>query len=504
MIKILSILKKNWLIFLIIALALGLRLYRLPSYMTFLGDEGRDALVWLRMTRGKLTLIGPQTSIGNMYLGPLFYYLMLPFYLLLGTAGPSIGMALFGGGTTFLLWFVGKEWFSQKVGLLAAFLYALSPVAIVLSRSAWNPNIMPFFALLSVWGVWQFWQEGNFIWLAAEGVLLSFAVQSHYLGLLLVPFVGAFFIIKLISLKKTKAKKLKKFLIHFALCLLAFVVLTILPLVWFDLRHQFINYQAFYKFFSERQTTVDFKAYKAIPNLWPLWQMLVSRFLTGKNAVAGFWISVLLLISTAFSVYLDEMKKKARENKQALFLICSWLLVGLIGMGLYKQHIYDHYFGFLFPTAFLLVALTLEKIWELGKMGRVFAFLIFFLLLGLSLAEIPLRYPPNQQMQRTAEISKKIIEYSGGKSFNLGMIAKQNYDAGYRYFLEKWGYQPLSIDAQKAASTITQQLFVVCEEEVCQPIGHPQAEIANFGWAKLDKEWEFSWEVKLYRLVHND
>jgi 4-amino-4-deoxy-L-arabinose transferase-like glycosyltransferase len=102
--------------------------------MTFLGDEGRDALVWLHMLRnGKFTLIGPQTSIGNMYLGPLFYYLMFPFYLLFGTPGPSIGTAIFAGMTTFLLWYAGKEWFSEKAGLSAAFLYAVSPVTIVLS-----------------------------------------------------------------------------------------------------------------------------------------------------------------------------------------------------------------------------------------------------------------------------------------------------------------------------------------------------------------------------------
>jgi len=106
-------------------------------------------------------------------------------------------------------------------------------------------------------------------------------------------------------------------------------------------------------------------------------------------------------------------------------------------------------------------------------------------------------------MQRTFEVSQKIIEEAKNQPFNLGMIAKQNYDAGYRYFLEKQGFKAWEIDAQRFDKTITEQLFVVCEEKDCQPIGHPQAEIANFGWAKIDRVWEFPWGVKLYKLIHN-
>ncbi len=353
--KVTSWVKNNKLILGIVFLALFLRLFRISSYMTFLGDEGRDALVWLRMVQnGKFTLIGPMTSIGNMYLGPLYYYLMLPFFILMGTVGPSIGTALFAGVTTFFLWYFGREWFSPKVGLVASLLYAVSPVAIVLSRSSWNPNVMPFFGLIIIWGIWQFWQKNQFYWLAIEGVFLSFAIQSHYLGILLAPLVGLFFIIKLTCLIKGKSKNINKLLINFALCILNFALLTVLPLVWFDLRHNSINYQSFYKFFSERQTTVNFKAYKAIPQIWPLWQTLVTRLLAGKNEILGFGMAVFsgacLIVYSIFCLLV--YRNKLFPHKAEL-LLTSWLVIGLLGMGLYKQHIYDHYFGFLFPLIFL-------------------------------------------------------------------------------------------------------------------------------------------------------
>jgi len=499
--KIRKILGINWPVILMVLLALILRLYRLPSYMTFLGDEGRDALVWWRMLhRGKLTLIGPQTSIGNMYLGPLFYYLMFPFFVVWGTAGPSIGTALFAGATTFLLWRVGREWFSDKAGLTAAFLYAISPVAIELSRSAWNPNIMPFFALLAIWGVWQFWQKKKYFWLLMEGVFLSFAAQSHYLGLLLFPTVAIFWLIELVILIKSK-KSLKSYWLATLGAIAIFIILSVLPLIWFDLRHNFINYHAFYKFFSERQTTVNFKIYKAFPNFWPLWRMLIERLLAGKDSRAGLWTSLALLaltVGTIWSVFRQDFFRRLVFRK-SLWLVLTWLAMGLVGMGLYKQHIYDHYFGFLFPAVFLLAAAIFDCLWHRWRAAA----LVFLLLLTFfSLKNCPLRYPPGNQMKKTAEIAQKIIEESGGKNFNLGLIAKQNYDAGYRYFLEKWGYPPLVIDAQKISATMTNQLFVICEEQ-CNPLGHPQAEIANFGWAKIEQEWDFPWGAKLYKLVHS-
>jgi len=494
--------KKNLPILGILFLSLFFRLYKISAYMTFLGDEGRDALVWLRMIRfGKFTLIGPQTSIGNMYLGPLFYYLMMPFYFVFGTVGPSIGVAFLGGATTFLLWYAGKEWFSEKAGLLAAFFYAISPVAIVYSRSSWNPNVMPFFAILVVWGIWQFWQKNEFRWLALEGIFLSFAVQSHYLGLLLIPLAGIFWLIKLIELNKKKKKYLKKFIISSIVHSSLFIILTIVPLVWFDLRHNFINYQSFYKFFSERQTTVNFKIYKAIPNLWPLWKMLVTRLLAGKNETAGLLLAIVFVILLGRLIIL---KKKKLFGNRGLILILVWLGIGLLGMGLYKQHIYDHYFGFLYPAVFLFASFVSTTGCDRGSLRRYVELGIVGIILVFSLIETPLKYPPNYQMFRVIQVDAKIMAEAKDKPFNFALISKQNYEAGYEYFLEKWRAKLVAIEPQRFDETVTDQLFVVCEDPVCEPINHPKAQIANFGWSKIEKEWQFPWGVKLFKLVHVD
>ena len=102
--------KEATLLIIILIIGAFLRLYRIDEYMTFLGDEGRDVIVVGRFLKeGDLMLVGPGTSIGNMYLGPLYYYMMAPALFLANysPAGPAIQIALLGIATIFFVWFVG-------------------------------------------------------------------------------------------------------------------------------------------------------------------------------------------------------------------------------------------------------------------------------------------------------------------------------------------------------------------------------------------------------------
>lgn len=495
--KVLKILTNNWLIVLITIFALFLRLYKISDYMTFLGDEGRDAIVWLRMVRDhKLTLIGPVTSIGNMYLGPLYYYLMAPFYYLFGLSpvGSSIGVALFSGLTVILIWYVGKTWFNEKAGLIASFFYSISPVVLYYSRSSWNPNVMPFFALICMIGIREVWQNHKYYWLIIIGISISFAIQSHYLGLLLLPTILLFWVLTMVSIKRGK-KSFKGFFLNTFFAVIAFLFLTILPLVLFDLRHNFINFQSFQKFFGERQATVNFKIYKAIPNFWPLWKTVVIRLVAGHKIFFGQYLSLGFLVMVF-------LKRKTFFVKKEFLLCFVWLLFGLGGLGLYKQNIYDHYFGFLFPVIFLLLGYFLSTLLTFGLKGKFVSIATMVFLLVFNLQINPLKSQPNMQFNKVQEIDRLILKEANGKPFNFALIAKQNYDAGYTYFFDYWKSNFVFIDAQKTGETIADQLFVVCEDEICQPLAHPKAEIANFGWAKIENEWQFPWGVKVFKLIH--
>ncbi len=451
--------------------------------MTFLGDEGRDALVMRNIVLGRhFPLIGPGTSIGNMYLGPLYYYLVAPSLLISGFSplGPAVEVAVIGILTVGLLWWIGRQWFGPFGALLISALYAVSPVVITYSRSSWNPNIMPFFALLTIYSLWQVWRNHRWPWLIVSAVAFAFVLNSHYLGLLLAPTIGIFWLI-------TAKKSLKTSIVSFLLLLL-----LLSPLLIFDMRHNWTNFNALKAFLTDRQQTVNFKAYKAIPNLWPIWADINTTLLAAGNIQLGFITSALLVL---LPVLILVKQLKSKNISPELMLVMVWIGFGLLGLGLYKQHIYAHYYGFIFPAPFLLLGSIFKYSHRLLK--YLLAGFILFLLL-FNLINNPFRSSPNLQLERTSQIALVINQQALGQPFNLALIAKTNYDAGYRYALQLLDSPYFTIHDQLA-----EQLFVICEID-CEPINNPLWEVAAFGWAKIDKIWEFPWGgVKLYRLIHN-
>src|SRR3989344_4952917 len=295
------------------------RLYRIDEYMTFLGDEGRDAIIVRRLlVNFDPILIGPGTSIGNMYLGPLYYYMIAPALFLanFNPAGPSVMISLLGILTIWFIWFVVREWFPKNTsevsrgrnttsevgisigGLVAAGLYAVSPVVINFSKSSWNPNIMPFFSLLAIYSVWKFWKENKFRWIIITFLSMAFVLQSHYLGLLLAPVIVIFWVLTYLSLRRTpntEHQTLKRSFLKYSLVGLVVFLILMSPLALFDLRHNFMNFNAVKVFFTQRQTTVSALPWKALPKLSEVMNDSISSRFGGKQTRFAEFVSLYLL-----------------------------------------------------------------------------------------------------------------------------------------------------------------------------------------------------------------
>jgi len=489
-----SWIKKNkvetFFIGLIVLTALFLRLYRITDFMTFLGDEGRDVrIVRDLVTKGNLVFIGPQTSIGNMYLGPLYYYMMAPALLIsfLNPVGPAVMVALLGTLTVFLTYFLGRRWFGKWSGLIAALLYALSPVAIIYSRSSWNPNPMPLFTLLCVWGIYEVWQKKAFKWLPFVGLSFGAALQMHYLGLLITPVLGLFWLLTLKEIKKDNTRK-KSFIKATAISVFLFLILMS-PLALFDLKHQGMNFNAFKAFFSDRQTTINLNPARS-DRFLPVIEQSVSDLVLARQS---FFPGIVALILALSFIYVFAKSK----DKPPYILLSAWIVIGFIGLGVYKQHIYIHYLGFLYPCVYLILGATLGHL--LSKKFPLclpWAMTLVFLS-AISLIYSPTFQTPNRQLFRTEAAVDLIIKESKGEPFNFGLIAKQNYDESYRYFLEN-----KQANLVPGEVKITDQLFVICEDgDTCQPEGNSKWQIAVFGIAKIDQEWSLD-HLRIYRLIH--
>jgi len=181
----------------IFVLAAILRFWRIDEYQTFLGDEGRDVLVVKRMLLdGKFTLLGPITSVGSIYMGPVYYYLMAPFLYLwrFDPVGPAVMVALLSLCTILIIYKIGKDYFHSAVGLIAAFTYSIARLSVVYGRSSWNPNVVPFFAVLLMFSVIKSLVDHKNSFLILAGLSLGILIQLHYITFLFFPVLIAVFL----------------------------------------------------------------------------------------------------------------------------------------------------------------------------------------------------------------------------------------------------------------------------------------------------------------------
>src|SRR3990167_6953623 len=118
---------------LVILFAGFLRLYNFSGFVTFLGDQGRDAIVIKRIiTFEHLPAIGPPSSLGQIYLGPFYYYLIAPFLLIsrFNPVGPALGVALISIIGIIISYFVVKHETNFKTALVFFIFSAFSAVNI--------------------------------------------------------------------------------------------------------------------------------------------------------------------------------------------------------------------------------------------------------------------------------------------------------------------------------------------------------------------------------------
>ncbi len=475
----------------ILAMAAFLRFYRLPEYMTFLGDEGRDAIVIKNiLVDHHFPLIGPPTSVGNIYLGPLYYYMMaIPMTIFWLNPVAAAGMnAFFGVLTVVFIYYLGKAWFNRQAGLIAAYLYAISPVTIIYSRSSWNPNPTPFFALISILGLYKLHRTGNFLWLSLTGLAAGAALQMHYLAAILIPVAGLIWLYEVFS-RKSRKLKIKKLIGGTLLGIFSFM-LMMSPLVWFDLRHNFLNYRAITELLSSGSAVKAdiFANLIRIPALYTY--NLIGRYIAAENYYLIIIVSLLVIAAVIY-----------RFSYWPKLILSIWLAVGLFGLTFYQQNIYDHYLGFMNPVPFLLLGATALFASNIADKKRWIVngglAILLLVLTAANLQRNPLLTTPNNQLKRTQDVAKFIISQAEGKDFNFALLAKSNYDSAYQFYLDQYGHKPKQVPFD-----ITDELFVVCEDEICDPTHSPKYEVVAFGWSKID--WmQNRYGVKIYKLVHN-
>jgi len=472
------------LIVLVLLVAAFLRLYKIRDTLLFLGDQGRDVLVVKRMlVDHKFTLLGPTASVGGFYLGPIYYYFMLlPLWLSrLDPVGPAVMVALVGVAGAWLIYRLASFLVGKSFALLPAFLWAVSSPLVKSQRFSWNPNVLPFFSLLFFYWAYRWRRHQRPLFLVFAGGCLGVALQLHYLSLILLP-------LSLVVIFRPPLSRWFKDALFMALG----GAITFSPFILFELRHRFPNTRTIIDFLTRKDSAVTLQGFKPHERFWLLSRRLF-QYALGFEGID--WIVDLLIIALLLLTLYYLLR---RRSTYTLRLFFAWI-AGLLILGLYQGQIYDYYFNFLVPLPFLLLAVLFRFLWKKQKQLAtlsILAFLLFFL--AVNLPRQAIFDPPIRLLDQTHRIARLIEEKSQGKPFNFALIAAHNSDHAYRYFLEIDGFRPKTLEEE-----ITEQLFVVCEDADCQPLGHPLWEIAGFGRAIIEGQWQDPVGIKIYRLIHH-
>lgn len=497
---------------LILAVASFMRLYKISEYMTFLGDEGRDAIIAREILNGNLTLLGPRASAGDFFLGPVYYYMIAPFLALFryDPVGPAVMVALLGVGTVFLVFYFTQKFFGRLAGLIAASLYALSPIVIAFSRSSWNPNPVPFFVLLLVFSLYFGVKRNSLKLFLASGVLLGILLQLHYIAVFIGIIIILFVLIGNFILGTENI--IKRYALQY-LSIFSGFIFGLSPFLVFELKHGFPNIKTIVgfifidNFHVERvRELTHFEIVQDV--LFRLYARLVINFpppeqisMFSELNIQLLQIFVLILILSSIGALFFT------KNKLLVVLLSVWLFVGIFLFGFYKKEIYDYYYGFLFPLPFILIgnmiSLLIRAKGRLRLTGIVVGVVLLSVLLYMVVSNNPFKYPGNKQKNEAENIANVIIEVSRGKPYNFALVTSGNSDHVFRYFLEIKNKAPIvieNLEIDPGRESVMDQLIVVCDN-ACQPLGNSLWEIAGFGRARIINELQIPF-VKIYRLVH--
>ena len=463
--KILGFLKENWPFILILLLAIFLRFYNIGDYLHFANDEARDAYVVKDIIEADFfKLTGPSTTIGNFNLGPFFYYFLAPFYLLFNfnpVAG-GVAVALLDLFTISLLYFFTKKHFLRSAAILATLLYVASFWINFYERWGWNPNILPFFTILTLWLCSKlYFSRGRWPWyyLIGSGIVVGLALQAHaqavWLGVL---------VVVVLALRKGSGQgdqshkgdsgiaKLGHGLIFFLTAWL-----MNLPLLIFEVKTGGQNGRAIINWLMDtREKTV---LSSRIIDSFTEFANFSSQLVMGHQQFVWFVILLFLVPSLYLViVYSGRWKNfwRAVDRKDFLAIKILLILVILILFSflLISEKKYFHFFMILLPVIPIYLGFILAKICQQSnRLLRLLVILLFISVVSLNFVNT-LNYW--QQLEEGNRIGKfdlplkdmrAATEYIASDSSQFVVVdlaGMPSEDRAFEYLLEQNGNQLIS------------------------------------------------------------
>lgn len=221
---------------LIILLSFFVNSYKISDHLFFGHEQGRDAYAIREIyTLKHFPLIGTKTEIEGFFSPPWYYYLMAPLYKI--TSGHPLPASLFlitvSSTTPAIIFLLSRQIFKSTGWGIAAAIIAVFSFELI-SYTRWLINVTPATPLtaMAFFFLYKFSQTAQQKHFILWGV---FAIAASQFQITLI-FQFIFVSVLLLILRQIQLPKLQSLSLTILLFLLAY-----LPLIIFDLRHEYIS-----------------------------------------------------------------------------------------------------------------------------------------------------------------------------------------------------------------------------------------------------------------------
>lgn len=468
---------------LIFFLSLILRLVKIQDFLFFGFEQGRDLQIVQKIYQLRdFVLVGPSTSIGGVFHGPWYYYLLsLPLGLSSGNPlAASIFLIVLGSFVPVVIYLLAKDIFNSKFwGVVAGIFTVFSYEYILYARWLSNVSPAPLFASLAFLMIWKYSKMNRekffLLFVFFSGIAVLFQM------ILIVQFGFVFLI--LLLFKVIKPPPLKNILFSAGILLILFG-----PLILFDFRNQHLIFSSLLNFnpIKDSQNTNPFGGL-----LVYLEQMRNHLQLSLVN-LSFFPLQIAIMISIFAGVYLSYRKK---SRKQIIFLI-GWILMGLPLILISPGN--PQYYVCIGLGWILLFTLTLKTFWEAKKLKIAAILLAGVFFLGI-ISTVSNLLNNKEVFFRTIQDDlnyadqKKVLDFihndsSGAPyrfiSFTIPSLQPQGWDYLKSYFYPNDPER----DAKIVYVVIEKNVYPVWENKWIDDLGKSELLFEkNFGLLRLQK-----------------
>lgn len=483
-----KVFKQHWPLLVILFTAAVLRFWRLEELTTFGGDQGYDFLIIKALTEGNFTLLGPKigpyNNIGNLYLGPAYYYLLAPWLVLfkLDPMGPAVFTVLSSLATILLIYIIAAKYLSKNIAILASSFYGLNALLVQQSRATSNPHLIPLFASISIFSYLKTTEDKakSFFWPLLAGVSMGIAFQLHYLAFSLLLTYAVFLLIS----KKFKA---------LSLSIIGFI-LSLSGEIFFELRHDFFITNIF---FAQLKGGHVFSSGETLDHIHDSLSLINNTFFLGINPIIGLIIFALLYFAA---------QKNLIHNKLFQFLL-ALVFIGIICVIIYPGQAMIHYFATTYVSIILIIStviihnLNQKKNISLKTLAvTVTVFLFVMNINAYNLTSKNGYTMPNGWNLRGIKLASKVVanDVEPKKTFNIAATLDGDTRAmPYRYLLSVYGKNPLNVEQYPQ----TNVLYLVSRDNLEEIKKYSVWEVASLWPYNIIKLAEIQNGISVYKLT---